>query len=347
MIDYQETIKSCCFVSIPKNGFRVIWEVTSNCNFECPFCFLPPITKDLPTRKMKDIVDIINNVEISEILISGREPFMRGDLLDILDYINDYGIPISISTNGYLLSNDIIKRLTKIEIKAVNLSVYSHIPEINDKMHGIYSIHSDLLDKLKKATKDLMDANLNVKINIPITTENFPHLLGTINYVVDNFSTKCISLIPLLPVCNGKKYANQSFIDFTNIAPDLEDISNKNNIKLIPIRMKLSEKQKYLDECPAGTKIFSILPNGLVVPCNILAYAKNNLSDYPDIFSINNFEELILEQKEKSEEENRDRIKRYCSSCRYVNNCGGGCKAVSASIFDDVSHPDQLCERYK
>ena len=110
--------------------------------------------------------------------------------------------------------------------------------------------------------------------------------------------------------------------------------------------MKLFNEQKYMDACPAGKHIFSILPNGVVVPCNLLAYAKNNINNYPNIFSIDNLEELLLEYREKNDAENMVRIDRYCNSCPYVNKCGGGCKAVSVSLFNGASHPDQLGEGY-
>jgi len=46
---------------------------------------------------------------VFQVAIGGGEPFLRKDILKILEYLHKKGMMITISTNGSLLNNEILK----------------------------------------------------------------------------------------------------------------------------------------------------------------------------------------------------------------------------------------------
>ncbi len=63
-------------------------EVTANCNASCKYCYIDKnqIQDDLPTDKIFHIIDRFDDAGLLDFTISGGEPFLRGDMLEIIDY---------------------------------------------------------------------------------------------------------------------------------------------------------------------------------------------------------------------------------------------------------------------
>ena len=65
MKDFRE----CCFKTIPKNGKRLIWEITHKCNMGCDYCFQEKKRISNPMRVLNenDLVEICNRLKYLEI----------------------------------------------------------------------------------------------------------------------------------------------------------------------------------------------------------------------------------------------------------------------------------------
>lgn len=99
-----------------------IIEITSRCNLWCPVCINSSgqtNEPDLTPHEFKAILDSLLQLEpqIDVLNISGGEPLMHPDLLEIIDEAQrrEKIIRVSISTNGLLLldNDDLLERLTR------------------------------------------------------------------------------------------------------------------------------------------------------------------------------------------------------------------------------------------
>ena len=61
---------------------------------------------------------------------------MREDILEILDYCHLRGIVTCISTNGVLLDNELAKKLARMPLTYVQISIDGATPETNDRIRG-------------------------------------------------------------------------------------------------------------------------------------------------------------------------------------------------------------------
>lgn len=88
------------------------FHITDKCNYRCKYCFANFQRPDLTLEDAKRVVDSIceyfekNNIHDGRINIAGGEPSIYPHLDEIIDYIYERGVRISIISNGSFLSVD-------------------------------------------------------------------------------------------------------------------------------------------------------------------------------------------------------------------------------------------------
>lgn len=97
--------------------------VTNSCNYRCPFCHNEGQSKSTALEKMpyshlKSIVDIVKDQKLSEICFSGGEPFLNGEIVNMIIYANnETDVDISCATNLSLITKEDIRQLSKTRVK--------------------------------------------------------------------------------------------------------------------------------------------------------------------------------------------------------------------------------------
>ncbi len=109
-----------------ERGPVVVWNCTRSCNLRCLHCYYSaeaaPSPHELTTEEARRFIDDLASFRVPVLLISGGEPLVRRDLLDLAAYASDKGIRVTLSTNGTLLTRDIVKRLKQIGVGYVGIS---------------------------------------------------------------------------------------------------------------------------------------------------------------------------------------------------------------------------------
>ena len=93
-----------CKFRIPKDGGRVIWEITNACNYTCSYCIFASTGKipegELNTQDIFNTIDELKNNNFKYLKFTGGEPFIRKDMVDILKYSFKNDMICDISTNA-------------------------------------------------------------------------------------------------------------------------------------------------------------------------------------------------------------------------------------------------------
>lgn len=123
---------------IPINGSI---EPTFRCNLRCAHCYcnLPLNDKDAREKELKakeifDILDQIAEAGCLWLLITGGEPLVREDFLDIYTYAKKKGFIITLFTNGTLLTPQIADYLAEWPPFAVEITLYGITKETYEKV---------------------------------------------------------------------------------------------------------------------------------------------------------------------------------------------------------------------
>ncbi|MEM0248300.1 MAG: GTP 3',8-cyclase MoaA [Ignisphaera sp.] len=141
--------------------------VTSSCNYHCIYCHREGLVNDgygLLAEEYKAIAYVATSLGIREFKITGGEPLIRKDILEIVKAISDHKPnDLSMTTNGYWLEL-YAEKLAEAGLKRVNVSV----PSLNRERYK-YVTGLDALDKVLRGLKTALDAGLNpVTINVVV-----------------------------------------------------------------------------------------------------------------------------------------------------------------------------------
>lgn len=141
--------------------------VTDRCNLRCFYCMPEEGIKYLPKKELltfeeiERLVRILAGLGISKVRLTGGEPFVRTDLMDLIRKISAVdGIDeLHITTNG-ILTGPHIPELKALGIKSVNLSL-----DTLDRERFKIITRRDEFDKTWSTFHQLLDANIQIKLN--------------------------------------------------------------------------------------------------------------------------------------------------------------------------------------
>lgn len=141
--------------------------VTDRCNLRCFYCMPEEGINYLPKKalltfeEIERLVTILASLGIRKIRLTGGEPFVRTDLMDLIRKISSIdGIDeLHITTNG-ILTGPHIQELKALGIASVNLSL-----DTLDRERFKTITRRDEFDKTWATFHQLLDANIPVKLN--------------------------------------------------------------------------------------------------------------------------------------------------------------------------------------
>lgn len=122
------------------NEIELLLEITYKCNLNCVHCSSNNYNKEITINDLEKIINLIDN-NINIVRISGGQPTLNNDLLDIIKFFREKEIKVILQHNGYTnLPNDILKNINEI-----NLSLYS-----DKEVHNFITMNNCSYDKIIK-----------------------------------------------------------------------------------------------------------------------------------------------------------------------------------------------------
>ncbi len=157
----------------------VFWETTAACNLECVHCRRLEVGKemssgDLSLQESYQFIDgLARDFDHKPVLVlSGGEPMVRPDILDIARYADQKGVPVALATNGTMIDLPLAKEIASAGIRRVSISLDGSNRETHDsfrKMPGSF-------DKAVQGILHLVDAGVPFQVNTTFTKHNLHEL---------------------------------------------------------------------------------------------------------------------------------------------------------------------------
>lgn len=195
---YQDKLN--LFFNRYKTLISVEFDLTNNCNHNCPDCFGRKEKKvSLTFEQIKKFIDEFADVfEAKSILVSGGgEPLIHPDFIKILYYIKNKGLKVALNTNGSLLNKDNAKAIIEC-CTYCRISLDAGTPEIYKRTHGV---NQNMFQKVIK----------NIKMFVALKKE----LKGDIAFGT-GFLTSGITKSDIL---NFFKISKECGVDFAQLRP--------------------------------------------------------------------------------------------------------------------------------
>ncbi|GBE54841.1 cyclic pyranopterin monophosphate synthase [archaeon BMS3Bbin15] len=151
----------------PITSMRV--SITSRCNFSCRYCHHEGMAagseNEMTPEEIREIVAMGVRFGVKKVKITGGEPLVRKDVVDVIDRVSSIeGITdLSITTNGYYLE-DYASDLKKAGLDRVNVSLDTLRPDVFKWITG-----SDTYETVIKGIDAALEAELTpLKINVVV-----------------------------------------------------------------------------------------------------------------------------------------------------------------------------------
>jgi MoaA/NifB/PqqE/SkfB family radical SAM enzyme len=114
-------------------------EIIGACNLGCSHCFageLPRNQAPLTLREMETLFADLDRLGTFRVALTGGEPLLRHDVLDILDAALAAGLHPTLTTNALLLTEDLARELGKRSRLTLNVSLEGPSAAVNDPVRG-------------------------------------------------------------------------------------------------------------------------------------------------------------------------------------------------------------------
>lgn len=281
-------------VSRLKSPLSVFWAITDTCNLGCKYCYAAtnrnrtiPLCLDLCV----ELIDELASLEVCEIILEGGEPLLHPFLLDILHYIKQKGLVVSILTNATKLNGDLAKKIFSTlnsKFDAIQISLDGN-RFATDTLRGTNTYDTVLsnLSYIKEVPWD------NIIINCVITKQNYMHIFDMCQDIVSHTGVYKVHFSPVFGVGDDLKIdqlqftaAHNEYMRITNAFSGKLEISGY----FIPDSLLLRDKTIWniiKDDpscfgCCAGRSKLFIAPDGECYPCTFMRYKQYSIGKFPN-----------------------------------------------------------------
>ena len=191
----------------------ISWNITRLCNLKCTHCYLPAgfvDTNEFPTGYIRDseltreqcftVIDQIAVINRNALLIlTGGEPLLRPDILEISRYASETGFLVVMGTNGILLDDDTVKRMIDHGVSGAGISLDSYSSEDHDEFRGV----DGALEATLKGIEALSRHRVQFLVQTSVTRMNMDQIPQMVEYAA-GLGAKVFNLYFLVRTGRGK-----------------------------------------------------------------------------------------------------------------------------------------------
>lgn len=330
------------------------WSVTGRCNLRCKHCFVSAPNAKFGEISHEDclrLIDAFADCGITRVTLTGGEPLLRDDFLELVDRLTEKKIVLSrIATNGLLVNERLLNALEERGVHpGFNMS-YDGVGW-HDWLRGMDGAEKQLLKKFELLSKRGYDTGSAMTIH----KNNLHTMRASVNTLRD-VGCKTVIMNRVTNFGEWSKYGQdcsvtpeELFDAYLEYIPHyFEDgmpvriVLNRfftcdresKNYKLIPYKLCKDPTNDYV--CTDVSSNLFISADGQAMPCLAVSTVDELHKNFPSVCKEG------LQQCISSEEYLRYADMRYsdylernqsCRTCRYTAWCRGGCRA-QALDFD-------------
>ena len=239
-------------------------DVTWRCNERCVHCYLDHDgTGELSTSEIKDVIRQLSEVGTFFLTISGGEPFLRRDCFEILEYARSLLFQVKIKTNAVMIGPEEAVRLKKLGIEKVQISLYSHIPEVHDAITKL----PGSLKRTLNAIHLLKEQGIAVSISNVLMQTNSTHARA-VKQLARDLGVEFNIDPTITPMINGDRSITQLNISLDELYSVMRDEEFVGDVGEFCAPISTVDDD-ILDghNCSAGHSLVYISPFGDIFPC--------------------------------------------------------------------------------
>ena len=248
-------------------------ELTHRCNVRCVHCYCRQEANDqtaqsqeMSLEEIRDLVDQIAAEECLYLFLTGGEPLLRKDFVDIYDYVRSKGFLVTLFTNGTLITERLADHLAQNPPFCVEISLYGATREAYESITGIPGSFA----RCQKGISLLLERGITVILKTPLMEQNRREL-GALKLMAEQFGVPFYYDVQLHPRLEGMEDVSGPYryalpID-DMLALELAEEAALENWKVYLDRLSRIPRERTLYQCGAGLYAFFVDATGKLSMC--------------------------------------------------------------------------------
>lgn len=360
--------------------YVVSWNLTYRCNLACEHCYLDAgSTPAVGTENFADrselgtdecfrvIDDLAAFAPECVTILTGGEPLLRRDILEIVQRAAQRGLWVVVGTNGVRITGNVARHLADAGARGLSLSLDALDADVHDRFRRVRGAWRNTVE----GAGILNSTGLPFIVQTTAGAHNLGELEAIADFAYERLAARVWNLYFLVPTGRGQFVSDLTPAQYDEVLASLYRIQHKYhrrmlvNAKCAPhyIKTVLEQARRQADRtspdgasseepawpglspirtysggaggCPAGTHYLGIRPNGDVTPCPYLPVFAGTLRDA-------NLADLWSSSALFADIRRRSSLGGRCGACELNGHCGG-CRARAYGMTGDMMAEDPLC----
>ena len=321
----------------------VIWIITGACNLDCLHCYAYRWrgVRELSLDEKLRIAREIGECGIDYVNISGGEPLITMHTRRVIDVLRDYGVEVTMVSNGTLVNDEWARFLARREV---------HVFVSVDGPREVHELHRGRgsFDATMRGVARLREAGASYSFVMAVSRLNWRYTPDFVELAVKEGADKPI-LIPVMPF--GKALENNIYIgarEYNEAVIRAAERAAELGVKLhlwcspfayisIPPRLHPHVVVGFCRSAP----VVDIDPQGNILLCDVLDIVIGSVVGKSLRDAIREAENHPLAREIFAP----PRLPEACSTCPLRYSCMGGCFARALALRGGLNNGDPLCPR--
>jgi len=333
----------------PSQLWQLFWNVTYACNFRCDICFSnagQAAADELSTAEAKALIRSAHKAGVTDIVVSGGEPFLRKDLVELLTTMAELDISARIATHGALVTEPMLRRLrSETKTKSFQVSLDTLDTELYAELHGA---PPSALDAALDALRCIRDLGFHTTVSTRLS----PRTLHTLPALLDKAADEGWATVTIhCPLHTGRTSGAwpQNTDVVARLAPVFDHFLTlpkhwvvETTIPWAPYHPTLRALSKRVRVthagCGAGRCRLAVGASGRISPCICIDLPEATMGNVrtDDLATV--FRESPVAHMMR-----RPQDFGICTDCPNVERCGGGCRSVAYALTGRLDGLDESC----
>ena len=260
----------------------VTWLVTLGCNRKCPYCFYdvthhaagrPDSPRDatLPLDDALRIVAEMAHVGASDLYLTGGEPLLRKDIVEIIAATNRKRVRVRVVTK-YAVTSEFARELAEAGLYGATVSLDDARPHVASALAGA----PGYLEEAEETIRSFIQAGIPLKVNAVVSRAN-QGFLGELAERLIDLGVSELAISPYVPPQSARTNVLQLAPPTGSLVADVAKLKNRCGDRLriqaggstIPDGLTERACGRHVD-CDVGIDALDVLPDGRVTRCRYL-----------------------------------------------------------------------------
>lgn len=243
--------------------------LTDECQCRCVHCYNESGTpvaasRELTTAEIVSVLEQAADLGCNEVCLSGGEPLLRQDILQLVRHARRVNLIPKMNTNGLLLSPEMISGLKDAGLAWCSVSIDSTDQEKHDTHRGYAGCYVKAVEGLRELVRQGVAASITTCASRDVIRDGELPKIIALGHEIGVETVRLLFPVPI----GGYKGAQEQVLTFE----ERELVRQYLKDPLVTI-----ESPKETSRCTAAVTKINVLADGRVTPCVFVPHSYGNV----------------------------------------------------------------------